>query len=161
MSLQRVNKDRIRVDFIQPTEKTLTEEDKLPEGMTEEELKEEYSKLVLCEYYACKWNKQIGAERTLKTLLKNKAYSPFKDDPGMKGLCGRPDEIAIRFKTVVSGSQKYKVPACFTCNTGVTGHVDFSKFLQPDGSPWGGNIDSQHISDAGFGGLDPNNIHGG
>ena len=79
----------------------------------------------------------------------------------MKGLCGRPDEIAIRFKTIVSGSQKYKVPACFTCNTGVSGHVDFSKFLQPDGSPWGGNIDSQHVSDTGYGALDPNNIHGG
>ena len=113
-----------------------------------------------CEYYDCKWNKQIGAERTLKTILKNRSYKPFADDPGMKGLCGRPDEIAIRFKTVVSGSQKYKVPACFTCNTGVTGHVDFSKFLQPDGSPWGGNIDSQHVSDSGYGALDPNSLYG-
>ena len=161
MSLQRVNKNQIRVDFMEPLPKVQTEEDKLPEGMTEEELKQEYSKLVWCEHYDCKWNQQIGAERTLKTILKNRTYQPFKDDPGMKGLCGRPDEIAIRFKTIVSGSQKYKVPACFTCNTGVTGHVDFSKFLQPDGSPWGGNIDSQHVSDSGFGGLDRNNIHGG
>ena len=161
MSLQRVNKDRIRVDFMEPTKKVLTEEDKLPEGMTEEDLKEKYAKLVWCEYYGCKWNKQIGAERTLKTILKNRTYTPFKDDPGMKGLCGRPEEIAIRFKTIVSGSQKYKVPACFTCNTGVTGHVDFSKFLQPDGSAWGGNIDSQHVSDAGYGALDSNSIHGG
>lgn len=160
MGLQRINQDKIRVDFMEPTPKTITEEDKLPEGVTEEELKAEYSKLVWCEYYGCKWNKQIGAERTLKTILKNRTYNSFKDDPGMKGLCGRPDEIAIRFKTVVSGSQKYKVPACFTCNTGVSGHVDFSKFLQPDGSPWGGNIDSQHVSDAGFGGLDPNSIYG-
>ena len=91
----------------------------------------------------------------------NLTYNSFKDDPGMKGLCGRPDEIAIRFKTIVSGKQKYQVPACFTCNTGISGHVDFSKFLQPDGSPWGGNIDSQHVSDAGYGALDPNNIHGG
>jgi len=82
-------------------------------------------------------------------------------NPGMKGLCGRPEEIAIRFQTIVSDNQKYKVPACFTCNTGVSGHVDFSKFLQPDGSPWGGNIDSQHVSDAGYGALDPNSIHGG
>ena len=160
MSLQKVNKDRIRVDFLEPTKKVPTEEDKLPEGMTEDELKQEYSKLVWCEYYDCKWNKQIGAERTLKTILKNRSYKPFADDPGMKGLCGRPDEIAIRFKTVVSGSQKYKVPACFTCNTGVTGHVDFSKFLQPDGSPWGGNIDSQHVSDSGYGALDPNSLYG-
>ena len=160
MSLQKVNKDRIRVDFLEPTKKVPTEEDKLPEGMTEDELKQEYSKLVWCEYYDCKWNKQIGAERTLKTILKNRSYKPFADDPGMKGLCGRPDEIAIRFKTVVSVSQKYKVPACFTCNTGVTGHVDFSKFLQPDGSPWGGNIDSQHVSDSGYGALDPNSLYG-
>ena len=160
MGLQRVNQDKIRVDFMEPTKKVLTEEDKLPDGMTEEELKQEYSKLVWCEYYGCKWNRQIGAERTLKTILKNRAYTPFADDPGMKGLCGRPEEIAIRFKTVVSGSQKYKVPACFTCNTGICGHVDFSKFLQPDGSPWGGNIDSQHISDSGFGALDGNSLYG-
>jgi len=161
MSLQRVNKDKIRVDFMEPTKKVLTEEDKLPEGMTEEDLKAQYAKLVWCEYYGCKWNEQIGAERTLKTILKNRTYKPFKDDPGMKGLCGRPEEIAIRFKTIVSGSQKYQVPACFTCNTGVTGHVDFSKFLQPDGTSWGGNIDSQHVSDTGYGALDPNSIHGG
>ena len=160
MGLQRVNKDRIRVDFIEPLPKVETQEDKLPEGMTEEELKAEYSKLVWCEYYACKFNKQIGAERTLKTILKNKAYTPFADDPGMRGLCGRPEEIAIRFKTIVSGSQKYKVPACFLSNTGVSGHVDFSKFLQPDGSPWGGNIDSQHVSDSGFGALDGNSLYG-
>ena len=42
MGLQRVNKDKIRVDFIEPTKKVLTEEDKLPEGMTEEELKVKY-----------------------------------------------------------------------------------------------------------------------
>ena len=160
MSLQKVNKDRIRVDFIEPLPKVTTNDDKLPEGMTEEDLKKEYSKLVWCEYYACKFNKQIGAERTLKTILKNKAYTPFADDPGMRGLCGRPDEIAIRFKTIVSGSQKYKVPACFLSNTGVSGHVDFTKFLQPDGSPWGGNIDSQHVSDDGYGVFDGNSIHG-
>ena len=43
MSLQKVNKDRIRVDFLEPTKKVPTEEDKLPEGMTEDELKQEYS----------------------------------------------------------------------------------------------------------------------
>ena len=160
MGLQRMNHGQIRVDFMEPTPKVPTQEDKLPEGVTEEELKQEYSKLVWCEYYGCKWNRQVGAERTLKTILKNKAYKPFNEDEGMKGLCGRPDEIAIRFKTIVAGSQKHKVPVCFTCNTGVSGHVDFSKFLQPDGSPWGGNIDSQHASDAGFGALDPNSLYG-
>ena len=160
MGLQRVNQGKIRVDFIAPLPETTTSKDKLPEGMTEEDLKAEYSKLVWCEYYACKHNKQIGAERTLKTILKNKAYTPFADDPGMRGLCGRAEEIAIRFKTIVSGSQKYKVPACFLSNTAVTGHVDFTKLLQPDGSPWGGNIDSQHVSDDGYGGMDSNSIYG-
>ena len=160
MGLQRVNQGKIRVAFIEPTPKTTTQEDKLPEGMTEEDLKEQYGKLVWCEYYDCKHNKQIGAERTLKTMLKNKSYTPFADDPGMKGLCGRPDEIAIRFKTVFSSSTKFKVPACFMSNTGVSGHVDFSKFLQPDGSPWGGNIDSQHVSDSGYGAMDGNSIYG-
>lgn len=160
MGLQRINQGKIRVDFIEPLPKKLTEEDKLPEGVTEEELKEKYNKLVWCEFYDCKWNQQIGAERTLKTILKNKAYTPFADDPGMKGLCGRPDEIAIRFKVIVSGSQKYKVPACFLSHTGITGHMDFSKFLQPDGSPWGGNMDSQHVSDDGYGAFDGNSIYG-
>jgi hypothetical protein len=160
MGLQRINQGKIRVDFIEPLPKKLTNEDKLPEGVTEEELKEKYSKLVWCEFYDCKWNKETGAERTLKTILKNKAYTPFADDPGMRGLCSRPDEIAIRFKTIVSGSMKYKVPACFLSNTGVTGHVDFSKFLQPDGSPWGGNIDSQHVSDDGYGAMEGNSIYG-
>ena len=160
MSLQKVSKESTFY-FKEKVEEEKIEGDTLPEGVTEEELKAEYSKLVWCEYYECKWNRQVGANRSLGTLLKNRAYSPFKDDEGMRGLCGRPDEIGIRFKTIVSGSQKYKVPACFTCNTGVSGHVDFSKFLQPDGTPWGGNIDSQHPSDAGYGGLDPNSIYGG
>tara|TARA_R110002020_G_scaffold153136_4_gene332308 strand:+ start:3221 stop:3703 length:483 start_codon:yes stop_codon:yes gene_type:complete len=160
MGLQKTSKDSAYY-FMEPTAEEGVSKDTLPEGVTEEELKEQYGKLVWCEYYECKWNKQTGAERQLSTLLKNKTYKGFKDDDGMKGLCGRPDEIAIRFKTIVSGSQKYKVPACFCSNTKITGHIDFSKLLQPDGSPWGGNIDSGHPSDAGYGGLDPNNIHGG
>ena len=55
MSLQRVNKDQIRVAFMEPTKQVLTEEDKLPEGMTEEDLRAKYAKLVWCEYYGCKW----------------------------------------------------------------------------------------------------------
>ena len=112
MGLQKTSKDSAYY-FMEPTEEEGVSKDTLPEGVTEEELKEQYGKLVWCEYYECKWNKQTGAERQLSTLLKNKTYRGFKDDDGMKGLCGRPDEIAIRFKTIVSGSQKYKVPACF------------------------------------------------
>jgi len=49
MSLQKVNKDKISITFMEPTKKVLTEEDKLPEGMTEEDLKEKYAKLVWCD----------------------------------------------------------------------------------------------------------------
>ena len=61
---------------------------------------------------------------------------------------------------MTSTKSKFKVPSCFVAATNKTGHIDFTRFLQSDGSPIGGNIDSQHPSDAGFGGLDPNNIYG-
>ncbi len=159
MGLQKTSKDSAFY-FMEPTQEEKVVEDTLPEGVSEEEFKAEHAKVVWCEYYECKWNKQVpGANRTLKTLLKNKSYNGFSDDPGFKAVCGRPDEIAMKFKVIVSGSQKYKVPACFCANTGVSGHVDFSKLLQPDGSPWGGNISSQHESDAGFGALDPSSFY--
>ena len=41
MGLQRMNQGQIRVDFMEPTPKVPTQEDKLPEGVTEEELKQE------------------------------------------------------------------------------------------------------------------------
>ena len=40
-----------------------------------------------------------------------------------------------------------------------TGRINFSSLLQSDGSALGGNIDSQHASDDGYGGLDPNGIY--
>ena len=52
-----------------------------------------------------------------------------------------------------------KVPSCFTAASNSSGHIDFSKFLNPDGSPLGGNIDSQHVSDAGYGVMDGNSIY--
>ena len=53
-----------------------------------------------------------------------------------------------------------KVPSCFSAVTGVTGHIDFTRFLNSDGSPLGGNIVSQHVADDGYGGLDSNSIYG-
>ena len=52
-----------------------------------------------------------------------------------------------------------KVPACFTSVTGVTGHIDFTRFLNSDGSPLGGNISPQAVSDAGYGMMDSNSIY--
>ena len=52
-----------------------------------------------------------------------------------------------------------KVPSCFTASSKTAGHIDFSRFLNSDGSPLGGNISSQHESDAGYGALDSGSIY--
>ena len=98
-------------------------------------------------------------QRTSGTILKNPIYSPLNEQEAIwSGICIR-DEIAINYQTVTNLKDKIKVPSCFVAATTKTGHIDFSKLLQPDGSPFGGNIDSQHVSDAGYGGLDSNSIY--
>ena len=39
--------------------------------------------------------------------------------------------------------------------------MDWSRLLNSDGSALGGNIDSQHPSDAGYGALDAGNMYEG
>ena len=51
------------------------------------------------------------------------------------------------------------MPSCFVAATNKTGHMNFSRLLQSDGTPLGGNIDSQHVSDAGYGAADSGNIY--
>jgi len=69
MSLQKANQNPTFY-FTSKVKEEGVSEDTLPEGVTEEELKAEYAILVWCEYYGCKWNRQVGANRTLGTLLK-------------------------------------------------------------------------------------------
>ena len=53
-------------------------------------------------------------------------------------------EIGIRFKTIISSTGiKQKVPECFNGTTNSTGRMDMSRFLQSNGTPYGGSIESQ------------------
>ena len=136
---------------------TFTEE--LP---TIAEVKEKYGVVVWCKYVACKYNQEVkGLQRTSGTLLKNKTFEPIAEQEAIwPFICSR-DEIAIKFDEVKFGlNSKVKVPSCFTSSSkSASGHIDFSSILNGDGSPIGGNIDSQHVSDAGYGALDNNSVY--
>ena len=48
-------------------------EDSLPEGVTEEEFRERYAKIVYCNYKDCFWNTHIeGLKRTKASILMNR-----------------------------------------------------------------------------------------
>jgi hypothetical protein len=119
-------------------------EDRLPKGVTEEDLKESRGVVIWCKYYACVNNEQFeDTQRTTGTLRNNPSYKPIGEkDNVWKGLCTRK-EIAIDFKSFFSSGAKFKVPACYNAATNKTGHMDFSKLLQSDGSPYGGSLESQ------------------
>ena len=128
---------------------------------TLEDVKNEYGVVVWCKYTACINNKTIqGLQRTSGTLVKKRAYIPLNEQEATwPGICTR-DEIAINYTEVFTvGGSKIKVPSCFVAATNKTGHMDFSRLLQSDGTPHGGNIDSQHISDSGYGAADSSNIY--
>ena len=161
--LQKVNKGiRVFTDSKKAKEKTVYK-DKFPKDSKNlEEVKNKYGVVVWCKFTDCKNNKEIkGLQRKSGTLLKNRTYKPLSEDEATwTGICTR-DEIAITYNEIMTSTKsKFKVPSCFVAATNKTGHIDFTRFLQSDGSPIGGNIDSQHPSDAGFGGLDPNNMYG-
>ena len=125
-------------------EKPVVYEDKFPEGTTLEDLKEQQGVVIWCKYYACAHNKQFeDTQRTTGSLQKNSSYKPLIEKENVwQGVCTR-DEIGIQYKEFFSNGAKFKVPACFNAATNKTGYMDFSKLLQGDGSPYGGNIDSQ------------------
>lgn len=153
----------IQVHFSSPKEQEKREyKDTFPEDLpTMEDVKEKYGKVVWCKFTKCKFNEEVkGLQRTTGTLLNNLTYIPVSEQEHIwSGVCTR-NEIAIKYNeiTTTSGS-KIRVPSCFSAVTGVSGHMDWSKLLQPDGSPIGGNISSQHESDAGYGVLDSNSFY--
>jgi len=121
--------------------------DSLPEEMTAEEFKDRYGKVVWCSFYECKYNENVkGAQRTKGTAMHNERYEPIGTPANntFRGVCNR-DEISIEFKTwVTPGKSKIKVPSCFvTVAERFEGHLDFSKLLQSDGTPYGGSLESQ------------------
>ena len=124
--------------------KKITYEDKLPDDMTFEEFKKQRGIVVWCKYYDCVNNKQFeDTQRTTGTLNKNSSYKPISERENVwRGICTR-DEIGGGFQEFFSNGAKFKVPMCFNAATNKTGYMDFSKLLQSDGSPYGGN-NSRH-----------------
>ena len=123
---------------------TTVYEDKFPEGTTLDDLKKEHGVVVWCKYLACVNNKQFDdTQSTTGALRKNTSYKPIGvKDNVWKGVCTR-DEIGVGFQEFFSNGAKFKVPMCFNAASNKTGYMDFSRLLQSDGSPYGGNIDSQ------------------
>ena len=145
-------------------EKKRKYEDTFPETLpTIEDVKEKYGVVVWCKYVKCKYNAEVeGLQRTSGTLLKNMAYQPIVEQDAIWPFICTRGEIAIKFDEVRGkGGSKTKVPSCFTASSKSSGHIDFSKFLISDGSPIGGNISSQHESDAGYGAFDSGSIYEG
>ena len=151
--LRKVDKS-ITIRFNSPLEKEHKEyEDHFPDDLrTIEEVKQKYGTVVWCQYTECKYNEAVqGLQRTSGTLLQNREYVPLNEQEHIwANICTR-GEIGIKFDTVITASgYKSKVPSCFTAVSGVSGHKDWSSLLQGDGSPFGGNIDSQNTSNSGY-----------
>ena len=141
----------IKQSFNEEYSEQVDYEDKIPEGMTEEDVKEKYVKLVWCEYTDCFWNqREKDLQVTWGKVTGNKQFQPIGNPAEMvfNGICTRPNEIVLRYRSVRSHSgDRVHIPYCYTtAKNGKTGHVDFSRLLQPDGSAMGGNIDSQNYS---------------
>ena len=155
--MRKANEGRIAIHFNEKSsDEPLTYEDTFPEELpTLEDVKGQYGTIVWCKFTKCTWNKQVkGLQRTQGTILKNRTYVPLNEQEAIwPGICTR-GEIGIKYDEIRSAAgTKVKVPSCFSAATGVTGHMDFSKLLQSDGSALGGNIDSQNTYGAGEFGM--------
>ena len=162
--LRKVGPDQMYKGGAKHEKKKFEYKDKFPENLpTLDDVRKKYGTVVWCKYLACKSNQEVkGLQTTSGTVLKNSHYNPINEqDHVWTGICTR-GEIAIKYDeiTTTSGAKaKYNVPNCFTSSTKQTGHVDFSNFLNSDGTPLGGNISSQHESDDGYGVFDSNSIY--
>ena len=150
--MRKANEGKISVSFNESVEEKRVYEDQFPDDLpTIEEVKEKYGTVVWCKFRDCINNQEVkGLQRTSGTLLKRRGFTPIVEQEAIwPGICIR-EEIGIQFMEVRgSGGSKVKVPSCFVAGTNKTGHMDFSKLLQSDGSALGGNIDSQNIYDGG------------
>ena len=114
----------------------------LPEGMTNENLREAYGKVVWCKFTACKYNSQIeGVQRTTSDITNNPSFAPISEQEHIwDSICVR-NEIALEFTVITSKNVKHKIPACFVASSDSRNKMDWSKLLQSDGTPYGGNIE--------------------
>ena len=155
MSLKKLRPE-IMVSFNQKAEEPQRDyEDKYSEEMPDiEAIKEKYGTVVWCDFKDCLYNKSVeeeGLQRTTGSILRNRTYNPINEQEHVwEGICTK-SEIAIKYDEIVTASgTKFKVPSCFSAVTGVSGHIDFSRLLQPDGSPFGGSIESQSNRNTGY-----------
>lgn len=151
--LRKVNEGQIKIGFNSPLEQEHKEyEDQFPDDLqTIEEVKQEYGNVVWCQYLKCQYNKAVEKlQRTSGTLLKNRGYVPINEQEHIwANICTR-GEIGIKYNEISVGGGKVKIPSCFSAVSGVSGHKDWSSLLQGDGSPFGGNIESQNTLDIGY-----------
>jgi len=154
----------IRVDFYEPIKKKkLKYKDNFPKDMkTIEDVKAQHGTVVWCKYFKCFHNQVVEKlQRTSGSILRNLSYKPIGEQEHVwNGICTR-GEIAIQYDQVTTSSgNKHKIPHCFTSSTTQTGHLDFSKFLNSDGSPIGGSIESRSPDLSGYDITQGNNVWG-
>jgi len=108
--------------------------DSFPEDLPSiEAVLEKYATVVWCRYKHCTYNEEVpGLVRTTKSVSRLRTYEPLSPiEDKWRGLCNRR-EIAIDYKEVTTSTGlKQKVPLCFTATSGVTGHLDMTRFLHP------------------------------
>ena len=114
------------------------------------EVLKRYAKVVYCNDDKCLFNVALPYEYFVN---RGKNHKPFKDD-SFHGVCGRVD-IGLRFKTSGGRGIEDKVTdrnaiCTVRSDKGYKGHMDFSKLLQSDGTPYGGVIPDPVTPDAAF-----------
>ena len=159
--LQKVGPE-IRQVFIGPAKKKIRKyEDTFPKDLpTIEDVKAKYGTVIWCKFTDCKYNQEIDdLQRTSSSIMKNKTYKPIGEQEHIWVNVCTKDEISIKFQEVNTQYSTAKVPFCFSASNKTAGHIDFTRFLNSDGTPLGVNIDSQHVSDAGYGAMDSNTFY--
>ena len=104
------------------------------------EVLKRYAKVVYCNDDKCLFNVGIPYKYEVN---RGKNHKPFADDY-FHGVCGRVD-IGLRLKEQKANGIDEKVTHRNTICTvrsdkGYKGHMDFSKLLQSNGTPYGGII---------------------
>ena len=96
-----------------------------------------YKKLIYCDDSQCLWNLPI---KTSKQILPHKGYRPIGNDYQYNGICARGD-VGLSYREMQSRDGNYKVTRCqVRSDRGISGHMDFAKLLQSDGTAQGGVI---------------------
>ena len=102
-----------------------------------------HKRLTYCAATECLWNVSI---KPGKDVPHHKGWEPMTNDPAYKGICGRRGGAGLSPETLQSstnpGAERQIVKCDHHSYTGLKGHIDFAKMLQSDGTPYGGNLDS-------------------